>query len=69
MAIGRGFKLFADKANRGFKHVASAAKRGHKFVQDHIKSVANADALTRKAANTLHSAREYAAMGSQLLNG
>ena len=69
MAIGRGFKSFVDKANRGFKHVASAAKRGHKFVQDHIKSVANADALTRKAANTLHSASEYATMGSHLFNG
>ena len=44
MGIGRGFKMFVDKANKGFKQVASAAKRGHKFVQEHINSV-NADAL------------------------
>ena len=69
MAIGRGFKSFVDKANRGFKHIASAAKRGHKFVQEHVKSVANADTLARKAANTLHNAGEYAEMGSRLVGG
>ena len=69
MAIGRGFKSVVDKANRGFKHVASAAKRGHKFVQEHIKSMANADAMARKAANTLHNAGEYAEMGSRLVGG
>jgi len=69
MGIGRGFKSFVDKANRGFKQVASAAKRGHKFVQEHVKSVANADAMARKAANTLHSAGEYAEMGSRLVGG
>ena len=69
MAIGWGFKSFVDKANRGFKNVASAVKRGHKFVQEHIKSIANMDALARKAANMLHVAREYAEMGSQLVGG
>ena len=69
MAIGRGFKSFVDKANRGFKQVASAAKRGHKFIKEHVKSVANADALARKAANTLQNASEYATIGSHLLNG
>ena len=53
-----------DKANRGFKHIASAAKRGHKFVQEHIKSVANADALATKPAKTLHDSGEYDTMGS-----
>ena len=56
MAIGRGFKSFVDKANRTFKHVESAAKRGNKVVQEQVKSVANADALARKAANTLRNA-------------
>ena len=69
MGASRGFKSFVASANRGFKHVASAAKRGHKFVQEHIKSMAHADALARKAVNTLHNAIEYADMGSQLLNG
>ena len=58
-----------EKANQGFKHVASAAKRGHKFVLEHVKAFANADALTRKAANTLHNAGEYAEMGSHLVSG
>ena len=58
-----------SSANRGFKYVASAAKRGHKFVQDNVKSKANADALARKAANTMHGAVEYAKMGSQLVGG
>ena len=49
MRIGRSLKSFVDKANRGFKQVASAATRGHKFVQEHVKSIANADALVRKA--------------------
>ena len=69
MGLGRGFKSFAEKANRGFKHVASAAKRGHKFVLEHVKSVANADALVRKAATTLHGAGKYAEMGSRLVSG
>ena len=69
MGASRGFKSFVQSANRGFKHVASAAKRGHKFVKEHVKSVANADVLARKAANTLQCASEYATMGSQLLNG
>ena len=64
VAIGQGFKPFMDKANKGFKHVPSDAKRGHKFIQENIKSIVNADALARKAANTLHGAEEYAEMGS-----
>ena len=67
--IGRGFRSFVNKANRGFKQGTSAAKRGHKFMQEHVKSVANADALVRKAANSLHNAREYADMGSILVGG
>ena len=39
------------------KRVNSAVKRGHKFIQDSMKSVANADALARKAHNTLHNTR------------
>ena len=69
MGASRGFKSFVQSVNRGFKHIASAAKRGHKFVKEHVKSVSNADALARKAANTLQGASEYATMGSQLLNG
>ena len=69
MGLGRGFKSVVEKANRGFKHVASAVKRGHKFVSEHVKSFANADVLTRKAANTLHNAGEYAKMGSHLVSG
>ena len=69
MGLGRGFKSVVGKANRGFKHVASAAKRGHKFVSDHVKSFANAEDLTRKAANMLQGAGEYAEMGSCLVNG
>ena len=49
--------------------MASAAKRGHKFVSEHVKSFANTDALTRKAAITLHNAGEYANMGSHLVHG
>ena len=63
MGLSRGFKSFVSSANRGFKYMASAAKRGHKFVQDNVKSIANADALARKAANTMHGAGEYAEMG------
>ena len=69
MRLSRGFKSFVTLANRGVKHVASAAKRGHKFVQDNVKSLSNADALARKAANTLHGAGEYAEMGSRLVGG
>ena len=69
MGASRGFKSFVASANRGFKQVASAAKRGHKFVQDSIKSLSNADALTRKAANTMHGAGEYAEMASRLVGG
>ena len=69
MGLSRGFKSFVTSANRGFKHVASAAKRGHKFVQNNVKSLSNADALARKAANTLHGAGEYAEMGSRLVGG
>ena len=69
MGLSRGFKSFVTSANRGFKHVVSAAKRGHRFVQDNIKSLANADALARKAANTMHGAGEYAEMGSRLVGG
>ena len=69
MGLSRGFKSFVTSANRGFKHVASAAKQGHKFVQDNVKSLSNADALARKAANTLHGAGEYAEMGSRLVGG
>ena len=69
MGLSRGFKSFVSSANRGFKYVASAAKRGHKFVQDNVKSIANADALARKAANTMHGAGEYAEMGSRLVGG
>jgi len=66
MGAHRGFKAFKQAASRGFKHVASAAKRGHKFVSHHIKSLADADTLARKAANTLHTSGEYAALGSTL---
>ena len=38
-------------------------------MQDKVKSLSNADALTRKAANTLHGAGEYAEMGSRLVGG
>ena len=64
MGIGRGFKSFVDKANREFKQVAHAAKRGHKFVQERVKSVANADALARNAVNNLPNAGEYAEISS-----
>ena len=67
MGANRGFKSFVASVNRGFKHVASAAKRGNKFVQEHIKSLANADLLARKAVNTLYSTSEYADMGSRLV--
>ena len=63
MGLSRGFKSFVTSVNMGFKHVVSAAKIGHKFIQDNVKSIANDDALARKAANTMHSVGEYAEMG------
>ena len=69
MGLSIDLKSFVSSVNRGFKYVASAAKRGHKFVQNNVNPIANADALARKAANTMHGAGEYAEMGSRLVGG
>ena len=38
-------------------------------MQNKIKSLSNADALVRMAANAMHGAEEYAEMGPQLVGG
>ena len=53
----------------GVSNTKLLLQRGHKFVQEHIKSVSNADDVAWKAAYTLHSAGKYAEMGAQLVGG
>ena len=63
MVAHRGFKFFKAAAYRGFKQIAGVDIS----LAHHIKFIGDADTIARKTASTLHTAGEYAALGSTLL--
>ena len=69
MTVLRGFKL-VNNAVRGAKVVASAAKRGANFLAKHnIKNLNVVDNLANNIAQDMHTAGQYAALGSHLAPG
>jgi hypothetical protein len=71
--MGRTHKHSGLNPNRGFKQISGIAARGFKHVGETLRnlprSIANADSLTRKTANTLNTLGEYAHLASAGMGG